>query len=113
DGKGPSGSLVLANDGNFYGTTTQGGANQNGTVFKLTSAGKLTTLYSFCSSSNCPDGSLPLAGLIQGANGNLYGVTEGGGSTGFGTIFEITRAGKLSTLYSFCSSGNCGEFPQT
>ncbi len=114
DGKGPQGSLVLANDGNFYGTTTQGGANQEGTVFKLTSAGKITTLYNFCSvSPNCADGSLPLAGLIQGTDGNLYGVTETGGSAGFGTIFEITRAGKLTTLFSFCSSENCGTFPYT
>ena len=113
DGSGPLASLVLANDGNYYGTTAEGGANQNGTVFKLTPAGKLATLYSFCSlSPNCADGTLPEGGVIQGANGNLYGTTAGGGTDGFGTIFEITLAGKLTTLYSFCSGSNCGEFPQ-
>ena len=113
DGKSPLGSLVLANDGNFYGTTTEGGVNQDGTVFKLTPSGNLTTLYSFCSvAPDCADGFLPESGLIQGINGNLYGTTNGGGSGGFGTIFEITRAGRLRTLFSFCTDENCGAFPQ-
>jgi uncharacterized repeat protein (TIGR03803 family) len=111
DGWGPNAAtLVLATDGNFYGTTLDGGANCApigcGTVFKITSSGKLTTLYSFCSELEnglCLDGGGPVAGLVQATNGNLYGTTPGGGANGAGTVFEITPSGTLTTLYSFCS----------
>jgi uncharacterized repeat protein (TIGR03803 family) len=106
------GPLVQGFDGNFYGTTSQGGKNCGscGTVFKITSAGKLTTLYSFCSKVNnegtCIDGVNPYGGLVVGINGNLYGTTENGGTSencvgGCGTVYEITLAGKLTTLHSF------------
>ena len=117
DGYDPYGGLVQATDGNLYGTTLDGGANVNyGTVFKITPAGKLTTLYSFCSQSSCTDGSLPYAKLVRAANGNFYGTTWVGGAGancvpqgGCGTVFEITPAGKLTTLYSFCSQSNCTD----
>jgi uncharacterized repeat protein (TIGR03803 family) len=121
DGRSPQSSLVLAANGNFYGTTFSGGANcvsSNGcgTVFEITPAGKLTTLYSFCAKTNCEDGQNPRAGLIQEAGGNFYGTTfSGGNANSAGTLFEITPAGKLTTLYTFCSKGgvNCsdGAFP--
>ncbi|MGA9498438.1 MAG: choice-of-anchor tandem repeat GloVer-containing protein [Terriglobales bacterium] len=125
DGGNPEGALVQASNGNFYGTTSVGGANGQGTVFEITPAGKLTTLYSFCSESGCADGSSPRSTLIQATDGNLYGTTEYGGneydgvvgycfaSYGCGTIFEITSAGKLTTLYSFCAQNGCtdGYFP--
>ena len=91
--------LIQGSDGNFYGTTVGGGANNAGTVFMLTPAGVFSTLYSFTAGS---DGSYP-GGLIQGSNGNFYGTTGGGGSSGGGTVFEITPAGKLTTLYSFAA----------
>jgi len=108
DGASPIAGLVQAG-GNFYGTTQLGGANGAGTIFEITPAGQLTTLYSFCSQSGCTDGAYPWAGLIQGANGNLYGTTQQGGTIGAGTIFEITPAGQLTTLYSFCSQSGCAD----
>ena len=106
DGENPRGGLVQGADGDFYGTTEYGGANGSfGTVFKITPTGALTTLYSFCSQSNCTDGVEPYAGLIQATDGNFYGTTVGGGANGSntGTVFKITPSGALTTLYSFCS----------
>jgi uncharacterized repeat protein (TIGR03803 family) len=113
DGEQPYAGLVQASNGNFYGTTYAGGAHGGGTVLELTPAGKLNTLYSFCSQFGCPDGRLPWAGLVQATNGDFYGTTEGGGANGYGTVFKLTLAGKLTTLYSFCSQTNCtdGEYP--
>jgi uncharacterized repeat protein (TIGR03803 family) len=102
DGQAPYAGLTLATNGNFYGTTPFGGANgNNGTVFEITPAGKLTTLYSFCSQTGCPDGQGPYAGLTQGTDGNLYGATSSGGADGYGSLFDITLSGTLTTLLSF------------
>ena len=109
DGAEPEAGLVEAANGNFYGTTVLGGAEGKGTVFGITPAGKLTTLYSFCSQTNCTDGANPYAGLVQATNGDLYGTTFGGGANGEGTVFKITYRGKLTTLYSFCSQTNCAD----
>ena len=114
DGAEPFAGLVQAANGDLYGTTIGGGANGNdGTVFKITQGGTLTTLYSFCSQTNCTDGDQPVAGLVQAANGDLYGTTIGGGANDDGTIFKITPGGTLTTLYSFCSQTNCtdGAYP--
>ena len=102
DGADPD-ALIQGSDGNFYGTTTDGGANSKGTVFKLTPSGRLTTLYSFCSQANCTDGETPSSRLIQGIDGNLYGTTFMGGAEKAGTVFKITPSGTLTTVYSFCS----------
>jgi len=101
DGMSPYGRLIQGADGNLYGTTVTGGANYFGSVFKITPDGKFTTLYSFCSQSGCADGELPEAGLVKACNGDFYGTTNSGGAYGAGTIFRITRAGTLTTLYSF------------
>src|SRR5215831_7560482 len=69
-------SLVQGRDGAFYGTTRYGGANNQGTVFKITRAGKLTSLYSFWSNTDCSDGGYPAAGLVLATDGNFYGTTE-------------------------------------
>ena len=105
DGQSPE-PLVQGLDGNFYGTTVNGGANNWGTIFKITPAGTLTTLYSFCSLPNCTDGGIPNGGLVQATNGNFYGTTNYGGTSyqKVGTVFKITPAGKLTTLYSFCGN---------
>jgi uncharacterized repeat protein (TIGR03803 family) len=77
---------VQGTDGNFYGTTYSGGANGDGTVFKISLTGTLTTLHSFGGT----DESEPLAGLVQGTNGDLHGTTYMGGSKGDGVVFKIT-----------------------
>src|ERR1022692_3309686 len=98
DGEAPSGALVQATNGDFYGTTPSGGANGGyGTVFKITQGGTLTTLYSFCSQTNCTDGDGPIAGLVQAANGDFFGTTFSGGANGYGTVFKITPGGTLTT----------------
>jgi uncharacterized repeat protein (TIGR03803 family) len=97
-GKYPYAALVQATNGNLYGTTWEGGAKGNGTVFQMTPGGILTTLHSF----DFTDGAFTLAGLVQAANGNLYGTTSGGGAEyGYGTVFEITPGGTLTTLHTF------------
>ncbi len=101
-------SLVQGTDGNFYGTTAAGGANNQGTVFKITPAGAETVLYSFGSGS---DGQDPEVGLIQGSDGNFYGTTQKGGPNGGGIVFEITPAGLETLLHSF-AGGNDGQSPQ-
>jgi len=109
DGENPEGQLVQGTDGNFYGTTYVGGAGGAGTVFKITPVGKLTTVFDFCSQTNCTDGANPTAGLMQATDGNLYGTTGFGGGGNAGTVFKITRAGALTTLYSFCSEDGCTD----
>jgi uncharacterized repeat protein (TIGR03803 family) len=102
--------LVQGTNGNLYGTTLGGGTQNSGTVFEITRAGKLKTLYSFCSQTNCTDGSLPYGGLVLGRDGNFYGTTSQGGANGtWGTVFRITPSGTLTTLHSF--SGTDGFNP--
>jgi len=119
DGRNPYAGLVQATNGDFYGTTWAGnhdGNDYSGTVFQITSTGTLTTLYYFCSETNCTDGELPYAGLVQGADGNFYGTTQAGGRdvscdgyTGCGTIFKIAPSGTLTTLYTFCPTTPCTD----
>ncbi len=93
DGAYPEAGVITDSAGNFYGTTQQGGTNDNGTVFKLAPDGTETVLYSFAGGS---DGSLPFAGLIADKKGHLYGTTSEGGSTrcygfGCGTVFKLNK----------------------
>jgi uncharacterized repeat protein (TIGR03803 family) len=114
DGGAPYAGLIRSRTGNLYGVTSGSGLRAaSGTVFEITPAGKLTTLYIFCSQPNCIDGATPYAGLVEGTNGNFYGMTYRGGTHNGGTIFEVTPEGKLTTLHSFCSEMNCtdGEAP--
>ena len=104
--------LVRGGDGNFYGTTSSGGANGDGTVFQITPFGAVSTLYTFTGGS---DGSHPSA-LALGGDGNFYGTTPESGTyhlvgviTSPGTVFQITPAGVFTTLYTF--SGSDGEDP--
>ena len=112
---GPNGAtpryaaLVRGVDGNFYGPTSGGGAQSRGTVFKMTPSGTITTLYSFCSQSNCTDGGDPDAGLALGSDGNFYGATTAYGA-GHGTIFKITPGGAFTLLHRFTGSGD-GDSP--
>ncbi len=104
------GALVQAANGDFYGTTYGGGPSGSpGTIFKMTPAGDLTTLYVFCNQTGCADGERPAAGLVQATDGNFYGTTTEGGSNGLGTIFEITPKGVETVLHNF--DGSDGETP--
>jgi uncharacterized repeat protein (TIGR03803 family) len=87
--------LVMDAAGNLYGTTPYGGAYAYGSVFKLTFSNgswTYTSLHDFCSGGYpCSDGGWPLCSLVLDANGNLYGTTAIGGTSGFGTVFEVTQ----------------------
>ncbi len=108
DGRFPSG-LVLGTDGNFYGTTGNGGNQGFGNFFKLTPDGTLTSLYSFCPDPGCFQGQLPTGALALGIDGNFYGTTQIGGFPGHGIVFKITPAGVLTTLHVFCKQTNCPD----
>ena len=107
DGAHPDAGLVKDKAGNLYGTTAAGGTHGAGTVFKLAPDGTETVLHNFCSMPNCADGQGP-SGLIR-RDGNLYGETAGGGTHGGGTVFELSRTGKVRVLYSFCSAAFCAD----
>jgi len=110
-GSHPNGPLVQGSDGNFYGTTSGGGSLDGGVVFKLTSAKVLTVLYNFDAKPASVDGKLVDAGLVQGTDGNFYGVTDGGGTNGFGILYKISAAGVYKVLYNFVQA--TGSVPQT
>lgn len=101
DGSAPSGTLVQASDGNFYGTT------QSGTVFKMTPSRTVTTLQSLSGPA--------IAGLVLASDGNFYGTTVEGGDpncrAGCGTVFQITPAGALTTLHTFEGPPTDGSYP--
>ncbi len=105
DGQWPTAGPIQASDGNFYGTTEDGGASRMGTIFKMNVSGNLTLLHSFSGA----DGTFPYAGLIQGSDGDLYGTASLGGASEDGTVFETDTSGNLNVLYSF--SGTDGWNP--
>jgi uncharacterized repeat protein (TIGR03803 family) len=109
DGASPYGSGLIQVGGNYYGATAYGGAKNGGTVLELTPGGMLTTLYTFCSQTNCTDGAIPYGGIIQATDGNFYGTTCCGGANNGGTVFKLTPGGTLTTLQSF--NGTQGEEP--
>jgi uncharacterized repeat protein (TIGR03803 family) len=92
------GGMNLDAAGNMYGTTSQGGTSNWGTVFKLDSAGTESVLYSF---TGAPDGAGPAGDLVLDAAGDLLGTTSTGGIAGAGTVFRLDPTGKQSVLYSF------------
>jgi uncharacterized repeat protein (TIGR03803 family) len=104
EGPAPVAGLVQGSDGNFYGTTRDGGPNSNGAVFKITASGDLNVLHMFSGQ----DGDSPVGGMVQGVNGTYYGTTRDGGTNGYtgagtgcGTIFKITSSGVLTVMHSF------------
>jgi uncharacterized repeat protein (TIGR03803 family) len=115
DGRGPQAGLMQGRDGNFYGTTEQGGTNSSpgglGTVFQITPNGDVTILHSF---NGHPDGRYPVAGLVQGSDGNFYGTTEYGGTNDYGTVFQLNSTnGMLTILHSFTAADNYdAAYPQ-
>src|SRR5439155_12822323 len=107
DGAYPYGRLLQTADGNYYGTTVQGGAAGLGTIFRMTPSGAITYLRSFFGGA---DGANPVAGLTLGGDGNLYGTAFFGGANTFGSVFRIAPVGALTSLYSFHGGGD-GAYP--
>ena len=99
-GNNPKAQLVVGADGSFYGTTQIGGGSNQGAVFKVTSAGVMTTLVNFYGAN----GAQPLAGLVLASDGNFYGSTSAGGSNNLGTIFKMTPSGTLTTLVNLTAT---------
>lgn len=106
DGQTPVGALVETSDGSFYGMTNTGGnsAKRAGTVFKMDKTGAVSIIYSFKGDSG---GAFPVAGLVLGTDGYLYGTTAlgGSGTNGYGTIFKISTSGVYQQLYAFSTTG--------
>ena len=106
DGAFPQSGLIQDKNGNLYGTTYLGGAAHSGTVFKVDTSGSETLLYSFGGGA---DGAFPIAGLVQGPQGNFYGTTYGGGAANYGTVFKLSGTGNETQLHSFNSTD--GSYP--
>jgi uncharacterized repeat protein (TIGR03803 family) len=108
EGSHPLGQLMEGTNGNFYGTTYQGGASTEGAIFEMTPGGAVTPVYAFTGGT---DGAYPKAGLVQGIDGNLYGTASLGGTSTCGTVYKITYGGMLTPLYSF-TNGVDGATPE-
>jgi uncharacterized repeat protein (TIGR03803 family) len=106
DGGTPNSGVIQASDGNLYGTTFSGGTAEAGTIFRITTNGAFTSLYSLNGGS---DGSNCYAGLMQANDGNLYGTTYLGGSNGVGTIFRITTTGSFTVVHAFAGGTENGK----
>ena len=109
DGIFPHAGLAQGHDGYLYGTTTEGGTNSQGTMFRISSAGSLTTVYQF---SAATEDESPVAGLVLGSDGYFYGTTYGGGTNYEGTVFRISSAGTVTTLYQFGGLATDGHDPE-
>ena len=105
------GDPLLASDGNFYLSTSSGGANGLGAIMQVTPAGVGTLLYSLAGGD--AEGAVPFAGLIQASDGNLYGTTYYGGSKSGGTVFRVTTAGVYTNLYVFTNESQGAFYPYT
>lgn len=112
NGLQPTGGLIEGFDGALYGTTRNGGAHQAGTVFRITLAGELTTLYHFNVFQDGHEGGYaPAKGLTKGLDGNYYGVTELGGDFDSGTVYRLTPEGVLTILHLFGDNAT-GRLPR-
>jgi len=107
DGGGPLGSLIRDSSGDLYGTTSGGGTDNAGVVFKVDPSGHETVVYSFTGGA---DGGYPLGGLVRDASGNFYGATNGGGASGAGVVFKLDPSGHQTVLYTF-TGGVDGGYP--
>jgi uncharacterized repeat protein (TIGR03803 family) len=118
DGASPNFGLALDAQGTIFGATAGGGATGNGTVFEVGSDGHETVIYSFCLhplvGDFCPDdGISPAAGVVRDGQGNLYGVTDSGGTNEIGTVFKVDPAGEETVLSNFTNAtgGPCCDSP--
>src|SRR4030095_1643453 len=107
----PEATLIQASDGNYYGTTATGGATGDGTIFRVTPAGELTTLVEFTGRRGKNRGTRPIGALFQASDGNLYGTTSFGGKSNYGTAFGMTLGGQLTTVAELTYKD--GAYPET
>jgi uncharacterized repeat protein (TIGR03803 family) len=107
EGRAPEGGVVQGSDGNFYGTTEAGGTANTGVLYRVTPAGEFTVLHQFGPGGG-PDGAQPFGEMILAPDGNFYGTTSAGGAGSIGTIYQLTPAGVLTTVYNFPNSGTSG-----
>lgn len=106
------GTPTLGTDGNLYGVAADSNPHFLGGIFyQLTLDGKLTVLYTFCSTQDCPDGSIA-GGITRVSDGDFYGISAFGGAHTNGNLFRISSTGQLKVLYSFCSLANCADGSQ-
>ena len=101
DGRAPQGRLLQAGDGSLYGTTMKGGAEDSGTVFRVSPAGEYSTLHHF----RADEGTEPRDGLIPGPDGAFYGTTNLKGPNYAGTVYRLAADGTVTTLYAFPRTG--------
>ena len=116
DGADPNAGLIMDSEGNLYGTTFHGGSGlgggggYGGTIFKYDLATKKeTVLYSYCSTTGCPNGAGPSPNLIQDADGNFYDTTSDGAANGWGDVFKLPTSDVQQILYSFCPTPFCPD----
>ena len=110
DGAFPQyGSLVMDTQGNLYGTTQAGGAKNGGAVFKVSSSGQESVLYSFTRVNG--DGIFPYGGVVLDSLGNLYGTTYQGGTNNYGVVFSVSVAGVETIVHSFSGGRTDGAYP--
>jgi uncharacterized repeat protein (TIGR03803 family) len=113
DGANPTGGLTLGDDGNLYGVAYSGGANGTGTVFQITTGGSLKTIHTFSAVNTAndenEDGANPEGELAKDADGNFYGVAAGGGTTGYGVLYEITTTGSFKVIHYFTAVADGGD----
>ncbi len=119
NGDHPQGRLIVGSDGDLYGTTLQGGSGNRGTIYKISTAGVFTSLYSFPSLSAFntdgvainTTGANPRSALLLAADGNYYGTAYQGGPGGHGTVYRMTPAGEVSVVHAFTGPSSDGGFP--
>jgi uncharacterized repeat protein (TIGR03803 family) len=99
---------IQGQDGNFYGTTAQGGTHGGGVIYKLTPDGTYTVIHNFCTRGDCPTGGV-IQPLVQDAKGNFFGATSGGGRHGFGAVFVLTAEHHFKILHSFDPTVDGGD----
>ncbi len=100
----PFGVMAQGRDGNFYGVTLSGNGCCQGDIYKISSEGVITSLYSMAQS----DGTT-CKGLTLGTDGNFYGTCQNGGTNNYGTLFKVTSAGVLTVLHNFAAQGSTSD----
>jgi uncharacterized repeat protein (TIGR03803 family) len=108
-GRNPAAGLVQDIDGTLYGTTLNGGANNAGTIFRVSTAGQLTTLVNFSGTAGAARGAAPLGTLVRSGE-FFYGTTFAGGAHDVGTVFRMSRSGQLTVIAEFTNSSLPSDF---